>query len=47
MGDDSVACAIHAWLSVVANHVNFDECIAAAIEELSKGLLLASLVCTK
>ena len=42
-----VACAVYTWLSVVAKHVNFDECNAAAVEELSRGLLLASFGCTK
>ena len=47
MADASIACSVHTWLSVVAKHVDFDECIAAAIEGLSRGLLLASFGCTK
>ena len=47
MADASVSCAVHAWLSVVAKHVNFDECIAVAVKGLSRGLPLASFGCTK
>ena len=43
----SVACAVRAWLSVVAKHMNFDDCVAAAVEALSTGLPLASFKCTK
>ena len=47
MADASVSHAIRAWLSIVAKHVNFDKCIAAAVEGLSRGLPLASFGCTK
>ena len=39
--------AVRAWLGVVAKHVNFDECVAAAVEGLSRGLPLALFGCTK
>ena len=39
---------VHAWLGVVTKHVNFDECIAAAVDDgLSRGLPLASFGYTK
>ena len=47
MADASVAHAVCAWLSVMAKHVNFDECIVAAVKGLSRGLPLASFGCTK
>ena len=47
MTDASVARAVRAWLSMVAKHVNFDECLVAAVERLSRGLPLASFGCTK
>ena len=47
MADASVACAVHAWLSVISKHGDFDECIAAVVEGLSRGLPLASFGCTK
>ena len=47
MADASVAHAVRAWLSVVAKHVNFDDCVAAAVEGLFRGLPLASFGCTK
>ena len=42
-----VACAVREWLHVVAGHVGFDECVAAAVETLSTGLPLASFCCSK
>ena len=42
-----VARAVRAWLHVVAGHVGFDECVAAAVETLSPGLPLASFGCSK
>ena len=42
-----VAHAVHDWLYVVAGHVGFDECVAAAVETLSTGLPLASFGCCK
>ena len=47
LADASVARAIRAWLSVVAKHVNCNECIAASVEGPSRGLPLASFGCTK
>ena len=47
MADASVAHAVCTWLSVVAKHVHFDECISTAVEGLSRALLLASFGCTK
>ena len=47
MADASVARAVRAWLRVVAKYVNFDECIAAAVEGLLRGLPLASFGCKK
>ena len=47
LADVSVARAVRTWLSVVASHVDFDECVAAAVEGLSRGLPLASFGCTK
>ena len=47
MVDASVARAVLTLLSLVSKHVNFDECIAAAVEGMSRGLLLASFGCTK
>ena len=47
MADASVARAVRAWLSVVAKHVNCNECIAASVEGPSRGLPLASFGCTK
>ena len=32
---------------MVAGHVGFDECVAAAVETLSRGLPLASFGCSK
>ena len=42
-----VARAVRDWLHVVAGHVGFDECVAAAVETLSTGLPLASFGCSK
>ena len=47
MADVSVACDVYAWMSVVAKHINFEDCIAAAMEVLSRGLPLASFSYTK
>ena len=43
----SVARAVRDWLHVVAGHVSFDECVAAAMKTLSTGLPLASFGCSK
>ena len=45
LADVGVARAVRAWLHVIAGHVGFDECVAAAVETLSTGLPLASLGC--
>ena len=42
-----VARAVRDWLHVVARHVGFDECVAAAVETLSTGLPLAPFGCSK
>ena len=42
-----VVRAVRAWLHVVAGHVGFDECVAAAVATLSTGLPLASFGCSK
>ena len=42
-----VARAVREWLHVVASHVGFNECFAAAVETLSTGLPLASFGCSK
>ena len=47
MADASITCAVYAWLSVVAKHVKFDVCVAAALEGLSRGLPLTSFGYTK
>ena len=47
LADMGVARAVRDWLHVVAGHVGFDECIAAAVETLSTGLPLASFGCSK
>ena len=43
----NVAYAVRDWLHLVAEHVGFDDCIAAAVETLSTGLPLASFGCSK
>ena len=45
--DASVARNVRDWLAVVAKHVGFDECMKAAVKNLSKGFQLASFGCTK
>ena len=47
LADVEVARAVRAWLHVVASHVDFDECVAAAVETLSVGLPMASFGCSK
>ena len=42
-----VAHAVCDWLHMVAGHLGFDECVAAAVETLSTGLPLASFGCSK
>ena len=36
MGDSTVRRVVQAWLSVVANHLDFDACVTAAVEALSR-----------
>ena len=36
MGDSSVRRVVHEWLSVVAKHLDFDACVTAAVEALSR-----------
>ena len=47
LADVSVARCVCEWLAVVTKHVGFDEYVKAAVENLSKGLQLASFGCTK
>ena len=42
-----VARAVRDWLHMVAGHVGFDECVAAAVETLSTGIPLAFFGCNK
>ena len=36
MGDSSVRRVVHEWISVVAKHLDFDACVKAAVEALSR-----------
>ena len=36
MDDSSVRRVVHEWLSVVAKHLDFDACVTAAVEALSR-----------
>ena len=36
MGDSTVRCVVQEWLSVVAKHLDFDACVTAAVEALSR-----------
>ena len=36
MSDSSVRRVVHEWMSVVAKHLDFDACITAAVEALSR-----------
>ena len=36
MGDSTVRRVVHEWLSVVAKHLDFDACVTAAVEALSR-----------
>ena len=36
MGDSTVRRVVHKWLSVVAKHLDFDACVTAAVEALSR-----------
>ena len=47
LADVQVACAICMWLEVVHKHVDFNKCISAAVENLSRGHPLAPFGCSK
>ena len=36
MGDSTVRRVVQTWLSVVAKHLDFDACVTAAVEALSR-----------
>ena len=36
MGDSTVKRVVQTWLSVVAKHLDFDACVTAAVEALSR-----------
>ena len=36
MDDSSVRRVVHEWMSVVAKHLDFDACVTAAVEALSR-----------
>ena len=36
MGDSTVRRVVQEWLSVVAKHLDFDACVTAAVEALSR-----------
>ena len=36
LGDSSVRCVVYEWISVVAKHLEFDACVEAAVEALSR-----------
>ena len=36
LSDSSVRCVVYEWLSVVAKHLDFDACVTAAVEVLSR-----------
>ena len=36
IGDSSVRRVVHEWMSVVAKHLDFDACVTAAVEALSR-----------
>ena len=36
LGDSTVRHVVQEWLSVVAKHVDFDACVTAAVEALSR-----------
>ena len=35
-GDSSVRCVVCEWISVVSKHLDFDACVTAAVEALSR-----------
>ena len=36
MGDSIVRRVVHEWISVVAKHLDFDACVTATVEALSR-----------
>ena len=36
LGDSSVRRVVYEWMSVVAKHLDFDACVTAAMEALSR-----------
>ena len=36
IGDSNVRRVVHEWMSVVARHLDFDACVTAAVEALSR-----------
>ena len=36
LGDSSVRRVVYEWMSVVAKHLDFDACVTAAVEALSR-----------
>ena len=36
LGDNSIRRIVYEWLNVVAKHLDFDACVTAAIEALSR-----------
>ena len=34
--DNSVRCVVYEWMSVVAKHLDFDACVIATVEALSR-----------
>ena len=36
LGDSNIRHVVYEWLSVVAKHLDFDACVTAAIEALSR-----------
>ena len=47
LGDSTVRRVVYEWLNVVAKHLDFDACVTAAVEALSRQLPLASFPCSK
>ena len=36
LNDSSVRCVVYEWLNVVAKHLDFNACVTAALEALSR-----------
>ena len=47
MGDGTVRRGVQEWLPVVAKHLDFDACVTAAVEALSRQLPLSAFPCSK